>query len=63
MAGGSPGGLVLGTILGLCGLPFVVILASLILGTTLWPALGIAIVAWLIGCLMMGAMLEGNQWS
>jgi len=55
------GGLVLGTILGLCGLPFVVIVASLVFGTALWPALGIAIITWLIGCLVMGARLEGNQ--
>jgi hypothetical protein len=55
------GGLVLGAILGLCGLPFVVILASLIFGTALWPALGIAIVTWLIGCLVMGSMLERNH--
>lgn len=54
-------GLGLGAIIGLCGLPFVIILASLHLGTSVWPALAIGLAAWLLGCLLMGAMLERDH--
>lgn len=59
--GQHAGGLALGAVIGLCSLPFVIILSTLILGTALWPALAFGIVAWLIGCLLMGAMLEGHH--
>jgi hypothetical protein len=52
------GGLAVGAVVGLCGLPLIVLLGSTLLGTALWPAMGIAWAAWLSGCLLMGSLLE-----
>lgn len=52
------GGLVVGAVVGLCGLPLIVLLASFLFGTALWPAMGIALLAWLAGCVLMGSLLE-----
>ena len=52
------GGLAIGAIIALCGLPFVVLVSTLVLGASLWPALGVALLAWLAGCLAMGFMLD-----
>lgn len=52
------GGLGVGAVVGLCGLPLVVLLATFLFRTALWPAMGIALLAWLAGCLLMGSLLE-----
>jgi Uncharacterized protein conserved in bacteria len=52
------GGLGVGAVVGLCGLPLVVLLISFLFGTALWPAMGIALLSWLAGCLLMGSLLE-----
>ena len=52
------GGLGVGAVVGLCGLPLVVLLVSFLFGTALWPAMGIALLAWLAGCVLMGSLLE-----
>ncbi len=52
------GGLSVGAVVGLCSLPLVVFLVSFLFGVALWPAMGIALLAWLLGCLLMGALLE-----
>ena len=52
------GGLAIGAAVGLCGLPLIVLLASVLFGAAVWPAMGIALLGWLAGCLMVGSMLE-----
>ena len=52
------GGLGVGAVVALCGLPLVVLLVSFLFGTALWPAMGIALLGWLAGCLLMGSLLE-----
>jgi Cupredoxin-like domain len=53
-----PGGLVLGAVVGLCGLPLVVLIVSFLFGPALWPAMAIALLAWVAGCVLMGSLLE-----
>jgi plastocyanin domain-containing protein len=52
------GGLGVGVLVGLCGLPLVVLLVGFLFGAALWPAMGIALLAWLAGCLLVGSLLE-----
>jgi hypothetical protein len=52
------GGLGVGAVVGLCGLPLIVLLVSVLFRTALWPAMGIAMLGWLAGCLLMGSLLE-----
>ena len=52
------GGLGVGAAVGLCGLPLIVLLVTFLFGAALWPAMGIALLAWLAGCLLMGSLLE-----
>lgn len=61
LLGERQGGLAVGAILGLCGLPLIVLLVYVLFGAALWPAMGIALLAWLVGCLLMGALLEPRR--
>ena len=58
---GSPQeGLGLGFVVALCGLPLVALSVTALLGSALWPAMGVALLAWLVGCLFLGAVFDAR---